>query len=496
MPQLATWIASSVQVCGLYPFTIGSARPAVGVPLGADLTNWSLVYGDPVTWFMVGFISNPSAMIFGLPGLGKSTLVIRWLIGLADRGYPPMVLGDIKGEYSATIRALGGEVIEVAPGKCTINPLDLGALMYAAKRIGGEVGASLIEQAIEQSSTLVIALARLVRGKALQDYEETLVTLGVQAAHQLLDDPDLRDLIAVIEAGTANPELMSATVSYSTKQYQKATMGLLRTLRSILQGPMGVMFNGKTTVQIRMDNPGGVSVDLSGMRRADKKVLAGVMIATWAHGFAAMDAQWELAKAFPETEKCVNPFVVQDELWKPMSLAPGLAGLIDQVARTNRHEGVAEVRITHSPKDAQALPTREDRVAAMGFAEKAGMLVLFGLAKNDLRALDDTSISLNEKEFEHVASWRSPRSFRTRRNRNGRPKPPPGAGKALIKVAAATGIAVQTVIVAEEVRLHDTNERWTQPKRRRTRDEESFEQANHTWSSRPSRRRAREGEAA
>lgn len=465
MPQLATWVSSSVQVCGLYPFTIGSARPACGVPLGADLTNWSLVYGDPVTWLMVGFIANPSAMIFGLPGLGKSTLVIRWLVGLADRGYPPMVLGDIKGEYSDTIRALGGTVIDVAPGRCTINPLDLGALMDAATRIKGKVGEELAELALQQSATLVIALARLVRGKALKDYEETALTLGIRAAHATRVDPDLNDLVEVLEHGAELPELMRATVSLSPAQYLKSVRQLLRTLLSILHGPMGVMFNGKTTMQIRMDNPGGVSVDLSGMRRADKKVLAAVMIATWAHGFSAVDAQWELSLAFPDEVVFKNPFVVQDELWKPMSLAPGLAGLIDQVARTNRHEGVAEVKITHSPKDAQMLPTHEDRVTAMSFAEKAGMLVIFGLAKNDLRALDDTSISLNEKERAHVAGWRTPRSFRTRRTRNGRPKPPPGAGKALIKVGDATGIAVQTIIVDEERRLHDTNQRWTKPAR-------------------------------
>jgi hypothetical protein len=54
MPQLATWVSSSVQVPGLHPFAIGSARPALGVPLGPDLTNWSLVYCDPITWFLAG----------------------------------------------------------------------------------------------------------------------------------------------------------------------------------------------------------------------------------------------------------------------------------------------------------------------------------------------------------------------------------------------------------------------------------------------------------
>lgn len=74
MPQLATWVSSSVQVCGLFPFTIGSARPAVGVPLGPDLNTWSLVYCDPVAWFQAGLISNPSVMVSGSPASGNR----RW----------------------------------------------------------------------------------------------------------------------------------------------------------------------------------------------------------------------------------------------------------------------------------------------------------------------------------------------------------------------------------------------------------------------------------
>jgi len=477
MPQLATWISSSVQVCGLYPFSVGSARPALGVPLGPDLVNWSLVYCDPATWFRAGVLTNPSAMIYGLPGLGKSTLVIRWIHGLSDRGDVPLILGDIKGEYSATIRALGGDVIEVAPGMCTINPLDLGALNSAADRIadiawvpdanhpdGGKTGAQVAGElrglALQQAATLVIALARMVRGRALKDYEETLITVGVQTVHQLVDEPLLLDLVQLLENPTQHPDLMTATVSRTDADYRKSVRRLLQTLRSIIHGPMGVIFNGPTTVQLNVNNPGGVSVDLSGMRRADNKVLAGVMVAIWAHGFTAIDAQWELSKAGLAVFR--NPFVVGDELWKPMGLAPGMAKLVDQLFRTNRTEGVAQVMVTHSPKDALKLPTHEDRETALGFAENAGMILMFGMAKNALQALDETTVSLNDEERRQVASWRSPRSFRTRRSRTGRPKPPPGAGKVLIKVQDATGIAAQIVIVDKERRMHDTNERWNQ----------------------------------
>ncbi|MFJ3395350.1 hypothetical protein [Leifsonia aquatica] len=477
MPAPATFVAASVQVCGLWPFIVGSSRPDAGVPLGEDLTNGSLVYGDPISWFMAGFISNPSAMIFGLPGLGKSTLVTRWIIGLADRGVPSMVLGDLKGEYSDVIRALGGEVLEVAPGKFSINPLALGALQEAATQIrdvdqvhlgvdddgnpivktGAQVAEDLSALALQQAATLVLALCRLVRGRGLADYEETLIQVAVQLAHDQFDAPSLHTLDDILTEG--HPALERAAVTYGRKEYQEATRRLLRSIRSILHGPMGAYFAGTTSTPIPVGLAGGVSVDISQVARADDKVLAAVMIAVWAHGFAAIDALWELSRA--GLAEWTTALVVQDELWKPMSLAPGLAAMIDQLARTNRSAGVGEVKITHSPKDPQALPTRTDRVLAMSFAEKAGMLVMFGLAKTDLRALDETSISLSQVEHQAVAGWRTPRSFRVKRRPGTRPKPPPGAGHALIKVGEAPGIPVRIRATREELRLHDTNTRWT-----------------------------------
>ncbi len=74
MPQLATWVSSSVQVCGLFPFTVGSARPALGVPLGPDLNTWSLVYCDPVTWFQAGLSEQPVRDDLRLRGSGNQ----RW----------------------------------------------------------------------------------------------------------------------------------------------------------------------------------------------------------------------------------------------------------------------------------------------------------------------------------------------------------------------------------------------------------------------------------
>lgn len=475
MPAPATFMASSIQVCGLWPWIAGSPLPDVGVPLGVDQIQGFQVFGDPINWFTAGFISNPSVMVFGIPGLGKSTLVVRWILGLADQGIPSMVLGDLKGEYAMVIDALGGLVIQ-ADKDFGINPVSCATLFDAAAliepaplvidtthpdggRTGTQVAAELRAQALGQAAMLVIGLCRLARGSALADFEETLLTVAITLLHEQLEDPSLWDLDNLLEHG--HPQLAHVAVTRTRREYERAVRGVLRSVRAILHGPMGAVFASRTSTPIPAGIPGGLCVDISPIADGDPKLLGGVMLAVWTQGFQAVDALWELAAALPEKYQWVTPLIVQDELWKPMSLAPGLAQLIDKLARTNRTKGVGEVKVTHSPKDATGLPSRADRVAAMSFAEKAGMLVMFGLAKTDLRTLDESAITLSQAEHRAVASWRSPRSFRRKRRPDGRPKPPPGAGMALIKVGEAPGIPIQVIATQAEIDLHDTNHRFT-----------------------------------
>ncbi|WIE70317.1 hypothetical protein [Curtobacterium sp. MCLR17_054] len=60
---------------------------------------------------------NPSAFVLGLVGLGKSTIIRRWIIALAPAGVIPLVLGDTKPDHVGAIEAIGGEVITVGPGR-------------------------------------------------------------------------------------------------------------------------------------------------------------------------------------------------------------------------------------------------------------------------------------------------------------------------------------------------------------------------------------------
>lgn len=462
MPAPAVHIGSSVQVCGLWPFPVGAPRPAVGVPLGTDMDSTSHVCCDPINWFRLGLLSVPSAFIYGLPGHGKSSLAARWIIGLADQGTPSLVLGDIKPDYRELIGTpeadggLGGIVLSVGPGAGTFNPLDLGALRDVAERVGGKTGTELLELARSKAVDLLIVLATITRGKPLQDFEETILAVAIALAYERERRPSLRTLVDVIES--AHPSLVYAAVSDGSSGYQKDTRKLLRTLRAMLEGPMGDVFGADTTTAFPLDTPGGVCVDISALNKAPKKLLAAVLVATWTHGFLSVDAHWELARA--GLTEWRGFFVVLDELWKAMGVAPGLVELIDQLTRTNRAEGVGDVKISHSPKDPKALPSKADRITAAGFAERAGMVALFGLSRRDLQALNGTSVELSQNEIDTVSSWRNPRSMRSRRRQTGKPLPPPGAGKVLLKLGGAPGIATQIILTEAEHQLHDTNQRW------------------------------------
>ena len=68
---------TTVQVCGLWPFSVGTGTPMVGVPLGRHIITGATLCCDPISWFQrAKLIRNPSVFVLGLPGLGKSTLVL------------------------------------------------------------------------------------------------------------------------------------------------------------------------------------------------------------------------------------------------------------------------------------------------------------------------------------------------------------------------------------------------------------------------------------
>lgn len=506
------WQTTTNLSCGFNPNVVGAPSPVIGTPLGRHLLTGTDVACDALSWFREGIISNPSAFILSLPGLGKSTLIRKMLMGHVAQGHIPIIAGDIKAEYVGFTRQVGGQVITLGHGHGTLNPLDAGALGAVIpllekhrKKLATEQGAQnnpppgtteasdsdeettpetlgsstkkkvisdlkeldeLIARTKEQvhgrQVTMVTALVSLGRQAAVADWESMLISVALRElyASDTFDwdhPPVLQDLIDQLESGS--DELRGKGRARSEEQWNERIDNLALSLNALMDGAVGKIFAGQTTTPINVDAT-AVCIDVSAIDRGDKAVKAAVMMACWSASFGSIEASHLLADVGLGEQKYFAATL--DELWQILSAAPGLVGQIDALSRLNRSSGLCQYQITHTSKDMEALPTEEDRKTAMGFIERAGMVITGGLPVDELDKLTGI-LSFSPAEAEMITSWSAgapPKRSRTR----GSKATPPGRGRFMIKPSkdGSPGIPVQTLLFPTEIRerLHDTNQRF------------------------------------
>jgi len=450
------WRGTTVQVCGLFPFAVGGGSPTIGVPLGRNLLTGATVCCDPLAWFQrAKLILNPSMFLLGLPALGKSTLVRRMVIGLAGSGTVPLILGDLKPDYVDTVRALGGQVIQLGRGLGSLNVLDVGALDDAADQLtaAGLVNdaQALREQAHGRRATMVEALLTLVRGTRSTDTERTVISaaLRVLAAQHLAArtlEPDCPAAPDQVRLPTLDRGSMDA--------YRTVVDPLQRSLYSLLDGQLGSVFARPTTERIALDAT-AVCVDVSGISVNDTALQAAVLLACWSEGFGAVEAANALADAGLAPQR--RFFIVLDELWRVLRSGAGMVDKVDELTRLNRNSGVGQAMITHSMADLRALRNVEDRDKAKGFIERAGLVVCGGLPAQEVAELSDI-VAFSRAERQQVTSWSTPPGWDVA-------SLPPGVGKFLIKSGQRPGIPVSVELTRAELdaAVHDTNKRWAVP---------------------------------
>ncbi|WP_158009681.1 ATP/GTP-binding protein [Carbonactinospora thermoautotrophica] len=450
------WRGTTVQVCGLWPFGVGSGTPMIGVPVGRHLDNGTTVCCDPISWFQrAQLIHNPSALVLGRPGLGKSTFVRRLVLGLAGYGVYPLILGDLKPDYVDLIAAMGGQVVKLGRGLGSLNVLDPGETAAAAARLSGADRDRLLAQAQGRRLNMLAALVTILRGgQPPSDHERTILS----AALRVLDErhagvPILPDLIRVLDEGPE--EVRRVTLDRGNdERYRAAVDPLHRSLFGLLDGPMGETFARHTTTPIRLDSPGGVCIDISGIDEADTDLAAAALLACWSDGFGAIEAAHALADAGLAPQR--HFFVVLDELWRVLRAGRGLVDRVDALTRLNRQRGIGQVMVTHTMDDLLAVAEVADRHKAKGFAERAGMIVCGGLPEAEMASLTQV-VRLSHKERRLIVDWSTPPSWDPMLNREAEP---PGRGKFLIKVGSRPGIPVKVELTAAERDVNDTNKRW------------------------------------
>jgi hypothetical protein len=453
MPYLQAapeWRGTTVQVCGLWPFGAGSGTPMVGVPLGKHLQTDATVCADPISWFArAHLISNPSMFVLGQPGLGKSTVVRRMALGLAGYGVHPLVFGDLKPDYVPLVRALKGQVITLGRGRGHLNVLDPGEAKSAAARLTGSARRALDADIHGRRLNLVSGLITIIRTTGITDREETILNTALR----ILDDrhegtPVLGDLLQVIKDA---PEAVRAVAldRGQLDRYRDITEGLESSLTSLLgDGRLGATFAQQTTEPMRRDRP--VCFDISSIDDSDETLQAAALLSCWSYGFGAVSAAQALADAGLEPQR--NYFLIMDELWRVLRAGKGMVDRVDGLTRLQRNIGVGMALTTHTTKDLMALATEEDRLKAVGFLERAGMIVCAGLPREEMPRLTQV-VDMTSVEQSMVTSWSTPPGWDPA-------AVPPGRGHVMIKVGGRPGIPLRVTLTPAEVELNDTNRRW------------------------------------
>ncbi|MFE3544509.1 hypothetical protein ACFXK0_16240 [Nocardia sp. NPDC059177] len=462
--------ATTAQVAGLWPWSVGAGAPLIGTPLGSHLHTGAPVCFDPMNWFMRGsFITAPSLFVLGLNGFGKSSLVRRIVLGGIAQGITPLILADVKPDYRKMVELVGGQVIDLGYGHGKLNPLAAGVLGAVVPRLTDfpALQTQVLQDLRARQVTLIAGLVELVRGARVADFEETLIATALRILYKpgsgFTPDkpPIMENLLEVIIGGGA--ELMLDAGADDEDEYQHAIKNLRRSLRALTQGPFGAIFNGQTTVPIDTSAV-AVCIDVSHIPTGDKKLKAAVMLACWADGFASVEAAHVLADAKLGPQRYFQ--VVMDELWQVLGLGDFMVDRVDELTRLQRGLATALIMISHTIKDLQALGSDAAIAKAIGFLERARAKIFGALPAEELSRLDST-VPFTTAEQEMVTGWSAPQALTGEALRPGQQRPaPPGTGRFLLKIGEdrRPGIPfhMEFTVSEKESGIHDTNQRFSE----------------------------------
>lgn len=458
--------ATSSQVCGFWPFSVGASSPLIGAVLGRNLLNGSVVCGDPMTNFVRGVISSPSAFVLGLNGRGKSSLAVRIAICSIDLGYLVLVLGDLKPDFVGLMAETGGKVIDIGRGTGGINPLDCGPWKHHLHRLGAEKRQKVSAQIHGRRVNALAGLIELLLHDKLSEENSEITVLSVaigvaadEAAEKgQLVQPLPSDVQAII--ASRHPRIRANILASSDEEYDASVRRLLTGLNGLNEhGPYGDVFCRQTTEEMPLDQ--SVNFNVASIDETDVTLRAAVQLVCWSYGQAGAHCAKTLAEEVDEDGVPLAPqrhhLMIMDELWQILQAWEGSVYRINGITKVNRTEGLGQIMITHSMKDLE-LSTEERTKIAIGFVERSAMLYLGGLARNEMDLLDRVR-RFSNREKNLMVEWSSEGTVNPS---TGKVSPPPGRGKFLLKTGEHPGVPFRTELTAGEHRIHDTNSAWAQ----------------------------------
>lgn len=436
LAPLIVYQSATTDIGGLFPLLAADGQPAVGARIGYDAHSGAAFYCHPIAWILDGRATNPNMIVFGEPGRGKSSSVAAFWVRMTQFGVKTLIAGDVKGEYSPLLRALGATPITLGPGTpARLNPLDLGPLHHRFHSWPAERQRAHLDGVFGRWVGLLVALA------AAQGYPATVTDRSVLSAvlRRLVGADDgytqLRPVtIPDVHRELADPDerlwrgLRFATV----RQFLDDTRPITDALGNLVSGPLAGLFDAPTNITVDWDAP-AQSLDLSRLRSRGEQAVAVALtcLGSWSSLMSDLQEDGEIRT------------VVRDEVWRQLRLGPAAVQAVDADLRLSRRDQRIHILVAHKPSDFHAVGHAGSQEAAIAkdLLALCSTRVLFG---QSTRVADDlaTDFALTDREQEAITDWAV---------QPGRP------GRALWKIERSTGIKVQTVLSPTERVLFDTN---------------------------------------
>lgn len=431
---LAVYQAATHEIGGLFPLLAANGIPAVGARIGYDTLSGGAFYCHPIEWVLRGLATNPNIVVFGEPGRGKSSTVVALMLRMMLFGIKTLISGDVKGEYSPLLRALGLTPIALGRGSpARLNALDLGPLRHRWPTWSVQRQREELDGVLGRWVKLLVALAEA------QGYQPTVTDEAVlsQVLRRLVGASDgytqLRPVtIPDVQRELADPDdaLWDGLRFATRRQFLDHTRSITDALANLVSGPLAGLFDEETNFALDWDAP-VQSMDLSLLRsRGDQAVaVALTCLGSWSSLVTDLQDDGDIR------------IVVRDEVWRQMRLGLRAVQAVDSDLRLSRAERKIQILVMHKPSDPLSVGAAGSQEVAIAkdLLALCSTRILFG---QSTRVADELAedFALSEKEQDVTTGWAMERT-----------------GRALWKIENSPGHKVQTVLSSTEKRIFDTN---------------------------------------
>jgi type IV secretory pathway VirB4 component len=431
---LPVYQAATSEIGGLFPLLAADTLPAVGARMGYDTLSGGAFHAHPVEWVLRGLVTNPNMIIFGEPGRGKSSTVVAFLLRMMLYGVKTLISGDVKGEYTPLLRALGVTPIVLGRGSpARLNALDLGPI--AARWPGWSIKRQREELAgvIGRWTKLLVALAEAQGYRATVTDEAVLAAVlrrlvGADDGYTALCPITIPDVARQL----ADPDdaLIEGARFAGRREFLDQLRRITDALTNLVSGPLAGLFDERTNFDLDWDAP-AQSMDLSLLRsRGDQAVaVALTCLGSWSSLVTDLQDDGDIR------------IVVRDEVWRQMRLGLRAVQAVDSDLRLSRAEKKIQILVMHKPSDPLS-------VGAAGSQEVAIAKDLLALCSTRILCGQSTRVAdelhddfaLSDREQQVITGWAMERP-----------------GRALWKLENHPGAKVQTILSPAEAAIFDTN---------------------------------------